>query len=164
MAGVVPRPPEWTATAPVQISATREMRATPTGVFAALADHESWPEWFSTLSKVERIGEQHDGIGSRRRVHVAGRVVVDEEFNVWEPGEAWGFTVHEMSVGLLSSLNELVTLQAIGPDRTRVTYTMALDPKRPAAVLLRLGAKKSVEKNLGNALEALGRRLESGTA
>jgi len=164
MAAMTPRPPEWTRTAPVKVSASREMQATADEVFAALADHETWPEWFAALSKVERLGEQAEGVGSKRRVHIGGRVVIDEEFIVWEPGSAWGFTVYESSPRLLKSLNELVTIQTLAPDRVRVTYLMAIDPTRPVGLLLRAGAKRQLKKNLGSALEALGRRLASNPA
>ena len=164
MAAMTPRPPEWTATAPVKVSASREMRATPDQVFAALADHETWPEWFDALSKVERLGDQAEGVGSRRRVHIGGRAVIDEEFIVWEPGRAWGFTVYDSSPRVLKSLNELVTIQQTGADRVRVTYLMAIEPTRAVGLLLRAGATRQLKKNLGAALDALGRRLESSAA
>ena len=148
----------------MKVSASREMRATPDAVFAALADHESWPEWFEAVSKVERIGDQHDGVGSRRRVHIGGRVTVDEEFIVWEPGKAWGFTCFDTNRKVLRSLNELITIQQTGPDRVRVTYLMAMDPPAPVTLLLRMGAKRQLSKNLGNALESLGERLAHESA
>ena len=159
MTAMTPRPPEWTPTAPVKISAAREMRATPEAVFEALADHETWPEWFEALSKVVLIADPFDGVGSKRRVHIGGRVTVDEEFIVWEPGKAWGFTCIETNRRLLTSLNELVTIQQTGPDRVRVTYLMAMDPTPVTKVLLRLGTKRQLTKNLGAALDALGDRL-----
>lgn len=153
------QPPEWIAKAPVRVSAAREIRATPDQVFAALCDHESWPEWFSSIQSVERLGDQREGVGSRRRVTINKRFVVDEEFIVWEPGKAWGFTVYEASTGAFRTLNELVQIQAIADDRTRVTYTMGFDPSPIVGVLVRLGAKKVLTKNLGQALDNLGRRL-----
>lgn len=162
MAALTPRPPEWTPTAPVKVSVAREMQASPEAVFDALAEHETWPEWFRALSKVERIGDQHDGVGSKRRVEIQGRITADEEFIVWEPGRAWGFTVLETSRKLLRSLNELVTIQETGPDRVRVTYLMAIDPTPLVGVVLRLGATRQLAKNLAAALEALGERLASG--
>ncbi len=153
------QPPEWIAKAPVKVSAAREMRATPDQVFAALCDHESWPEWFTSIQKVERLGDQREGVGSRRRVTVNKRFVVDEEFIVWEPGRAWGFTVYEASTGAFRTLNELVQIQAIADDRTRVTYTMGFDPNPVVGVLMSLGAKKMLARNLGQALDNLGHRL-----
>ena len=163
MGSLTPRPPEWTDTAPVKVAAARELWATPDEVFEALADHESWPDWFDGVTRVERLGHQHGGVGSRRRVIIGGRGRVDEEFNVWEPGTAWGFTGTDMSPPLLRSLNERVTIQPIGPDRVRVTYLMAIDP-RPVVGLVVKVATKRIAKNLAAALESLGRRLEAQRA
>jgi len=155
------QPPEWITTAPVKVSASREMRVTPDQVFAALCDHEAWPEWFSSIQKVERLGDQREGVGSRRRVTINKRFAVDEEFIVWEPGKAWGFTVYEASTGVFRTLNELVEMQVIADDRTRVTYTMGIDPSPVVGVLMKIGAKKVMRKNLGQALDNLGSRLAS---
>lgn len=155
MATLTPRPPDWIHTAPVIASASREIAATAEETFAALADHESWPEWFTTIDRVERIGELTDGTGSKRRVHINSRVRIDEEFNVWDPGKAWGFTILEATIGGIRSMNELVSIQEIGPDRVRVTYTMGIAPApllRPVAKL----ARRALRKNLGAALENLG--------
>ena len=89
---MIPQPPEWTDRAPVKISASREIMASPDEIFTALADHESWPQWFSQLTKIERFGELDEGIGSQRRAFV-NKVEIDEEFIEWEPGTVWGFTV-----------------------------------------------------------------------
>ncbi len=156
------QPPEWIHTAPVRVSASREMRTTPDRIFTALCDHESWPEWFKSIKTVERLGDQREGVGSRRRVTINKRFSVDEEFNVWEPGRAWGFTVYESSMGVFRTLNELVQLQPISDDRTRVTYTMGFNPNPAIGALMKLGAKKVLTKNLGSALENLGERLTPG--
>mgnify|MGYP001817747313 CR=1 FL=1 len=148
------RSPDWTQTAPVKASATREIAATADEVFTALADHETWPEWFTSISRVERFGELDAGVGSNRSVFV-GKVRIDEEFIVWDEGKEWGFTVIAASIGFLRSLNELVTIQDIGPDRVRVTYLMAIDPK-PWAKPLALVARRQLKKNLGEALDNLG--------
>jgi uncharacterized protein YndB with AHSA1/START domain len=155
MAKLTVQPPEWIHTAPVQARATREIAATADEVFAALADHESWPEWFTSIKRVERFGDLDAGVGSNRRVHINKRISVDEEFIVWEPGKEWGFTIVESSVGGLKSMNELVTIQEIGPDRVRVTYKMGIAPKLALTPIVR-AARRGVEKNLGKALDNLG--------
>ena len=155
MATLQTQPPAWIHSAPVQVSATREIAATADEVFAALADHETWPEWFRSIQKVERFGDLTEGLGSHRRVFINKRVVIDEEFIVWEPGKEWGFTIVSSTVGGLKSMNELVTIQEIGPDRVRVTYKMGIAPKPVLAPLLRI-AKRGLVKNLENALEGLG--------
>lgn len=156
------RPPEWTQTAPVKASATREIAATAAEVFAALADHETWPEWFTSITRVERFGDLTEGIGSNRSVFI-GKARIDEEFIVWDEGKEWGFTVIAASIGLLRSLNELVTIQDIGPDRVRVTYLMAIDPKPWAKPLVRV-ARRQLKKNLAEALDNLGPHIEKARA
>jgi carbon monoxide dehydrogenase subunit G len=158
MAKLTTQPPEWIHTAPIQITATREMSATADEVFAALADHETWPEWFPSIQRVERFGDLHEGLGSNRRVFINKRVVIDEEFNVWEPGKQWGFAVVASSVGGLRHMSELVTIEDIGNDRVRVTYTMGIEPKPVLAPILRI-AKRGVEKNLEKALAGLENHL-----
>lgn len=155
MPSLVPRPPEWIHTAPFQASATREIDASPAEVFAALADHEAWPEWFTTLQRIERFGPLDEGVGSNRRVIINKRVSVDEEFNIWEPNTRWGFTILSATIGGLRSMNELVTIEELAPDRSRVTYMMGIEPKRLLAPVLKAG-RKSLEKNLADALENLG--------
>ncbi len=158
------RPPEWTDAAPVHISATRELAASPDEVFAALADHESWPRWFAAVSKVERFGEPTEGLGSRRRVFLGRRFRVEEEFIEWEPGRTWGFTVTGASMGgarWVRSVNERVTIEALDDDTTRVTYLQAIEPAGWLSPLLRL-ARGSTAKRLGTALESLGEHIAAG--
>jgi uncharacterized protein YndB with AHSA1/START domain len=149
------QPPEWIHSAPFQASATRELTATPDEVFAALADHESWPEWFTTIIGVERFGDLHEGIGSNRRVFINKRLAADEEFNVWEPGARWGFVVLSATMPGLKSMVELVTIEDLGDGRSSVTYKMGIEGKFPLSLLLK-GATGAMKKNLGNALDNLG--------
>ena len=161
MRAVAPRPPEWIDSAPVRISAVRDLVAHPDEVFDALADHESWPRWFPALSNVERFGEPAGGLGSHRRVFIGRRITVEEEFNVWEPGRAWGFTITAVSVPGLRSMNERVTLDATGDGGTRVTYVMGIDPSPWFAPLLR-AVRRSVIARLDRALAALDDHIAAG--
>jgi uncharacterized protein YndB with AHSA1/START domain len=156
MGQMTPRSSEWAESAPVRIQATRDMRAEAAAVFAALADHDSWPRWFEQVSRVESIGDRPGGIGARRRVELEGNHVFEEEFVAWEPGRRWGFTILSSSLGGLRSGVELVTLERSGEGRCRVTYTMALDPKLPAVPILWF-VRRGLRKNLEAALA----RLES---
>ena len=158
MPSLTPQPPEWVHSAPFQTSTTRVLDATPDRVFDALADHESWPEWFDAITKVERYGDLHEGVGSKRRIFLNKRVSIDEEFNVWEPGERWGFVVLRSTVPGLNSMSELVTIDDQGDGTSSVTYKMAIDAKFPLSLVLKRAAEPIAQK-LGDALENLGGRL-----
>jgi len=157
---LTPRPPEWTDTAPVKVSASREIVASADDIFTALADHEAWAEWFPKVTQVERYGDLTEGVGSTRRVHI-GKVEVDEEFILWEPGKVWGFTAVEIrgAPNTLDSLNERVSIQQLSPDRCRVTYLMAFGPRPRFTWLFARVLRKPLTKNLRAALAGLERRL-----
>ncbi len=151
----------WTDRAPVQVSVTRDIEASPDEVFAALADHETWPEWFAVLTQVEPYGEPTTGVGSKRRVVIRHRVRLEEEFIEWVPGRVWSFTVLEASGPFfaIESLNERVTIDEIADGRVRVTYLMAMQPKRGLALLFRRVVRPGAAKTLTSALESLEHRL-----
>ena len=157
---MIPQPPEWTDTAPVKISASREIVASADEIFAALADHERWTEWFPKITKVERYGDLDEGIGSNRRVHI-GRVVIDEEFIEWEPGKVWAFTARDVGGApkALESLSERVSIQQLSPERCRVTYVMAIGPRRRLIWLFDKVLRKRLVQVLREALAGLDQRV-----
>ena len=126
MAELTRRTIEWTEQAPVRIEARAESSATPADVFAVLADHERWPEWFPSVRKVTVLGPAA-GVGARRRVTIPG-ASVDEEFIIWEPGVRWSFTGYVAKPGFTRSLVEDCTLRELASGGTAISYTMYLDP------------------------------------
>lgn len=137
MAELVPRKIEWIDSAPIRITARSESSAPPADVFAVLADHERWPDWFPSVRKVTVLGAAA-GVGARRRVAVPG-ATVDEEFIIWEPGVRWSFTGIAARPRFTKSLIEDCVLDKLASGGTAITYTMYLDPPtalRPFVKLL----------------------------
>lgn len=160
MAHLTRQPPEWTDRAPVKIRASREIFATPDEVWAAICDHERWPEWFGAIDGARATGGE--GLGSTRTVTVGKKYDIHEEFIVWDEPRSWGFTVLEAEGPIArigESLNERIDIQVLSPDRVRVTYLMAWQPRKRAGLLLR-AAKGSLTKNLREALAGLERFIE----
>lgn len=122
-----PETVRFTATAPLRIAATREVGAGPDRVFATLADTSSWPRWFPGLDAARWTSQAPFGVGSTRVVEV-GPLEVEERFIVWEPQERFGFTFVATNLPGTRAGVELVELVPIRPGRTRVAYTMALEP------------------------------------
>ncbi len=151
-----PQTVEWIKTAPVIVSASRMINADADSIFAVLADHERWPEWFDGLKDVQVTGTPA-GVGATRRVRVKALGALDEEFIAWEPGRAFGFTVLAMDRPVFKSLTELVTLEP-GDDGVRVTYTQAFAPRRWVAPIFGLMAKRRLPQDLDAALEGLERQ------
>lgn len=155
MTPITPRPLEWVDHAPVLATATRAIPASPDAVWAVLADHERWPEWFSGLKAVETTANGGQGVGGGRRVHL-GPIAVDEEFLAWEPGRRFAFTVTHSSGKGVKSLVEDIRITPSGDDGCSITYTMALDVA--AARVVGPVLRRALTKNLTKALGALAER------
>lgn len=158
MAALTPRPIDWIDRAPIQIEARSESGASPEDVFAVLADHERWPEWFPSVKAVTVIGAA-SGVGARRRVSVPG-LTVDEEFIVWEPGVRWTFTGLAAKPGILRSLIEDCRLEPLPSGGTSICYTMYLEPPKVMVPLVRLAAPQ-IKRNNTRALANLAERAAS---
>lgn len=145
MTKLVPRPIDWIDSAPVRIEATATSAAAPEQVFAVLADHERWTEWFPQVRKVEVTGPA-TGVGARRRVTIPG-AKIDEEFIVWEPGQRWSFTGTAATVRLVRSLVEDCRLTSLASGGTAINYTMYLDPPVPMRPLFGLLGSQIAKNN-----------------
>ena len=155
MGVLAPRPIEWIQLAPLAIEGRAESTAPPSEVFAVLADHERWPEWFPSVRKVEVLGPA-EGVGARRRVHIPG-AKIDEEFIVWEPGMRWSFTATAASPEVMTSLVEDCRLEATPNGGTRITYTMYIEPHAGLRLFVKLGAGR-MRANNNRAMQNLASR------
>jgi hypothetical protein len=150
MRELLPRPIAWIADAPIRIEGRATSAAAPDAVFAVLADHERWPEWFPNVRKVEVMGPA-TGVGARRRVHVP-RVVVEEEFIVWDPGKRWAFTGTAARPRFVRSIVEDCRLEPTPDGGTSISYSMYLDPTgvyRPIVKASQGTIRKSIEQAVG---------------
>ena len=159
MAELTRRTIEWTAQAPIRIEARAESSASPSDVFAVLADHERWPEWFPSVRKVTVLGPAA-GVGARRRVTIPG-ASVDEEFIVWDPGVRWSFTATAAKPGFTKSLVEDCILTELPSGGTAITYTMYFDPPAVLRPVMKVMAGR-LRANNTKALTNLARRAAGG--
>ena len=83
---------------PVSFSGSATTTASPEAVFAILADHERWPEWFPVLKKEEVLGPRREGVGTRRLATIPGGKI-EELIIAWDPGQRFAFTATVVSPG-----------------------------------------------------------------
>ncbi len=148
--------PAFYETAPLRFGASRVIPAQPEEVFAALADTESWPSWFRTITKAEWTSAAPHGVGSTRRVHL-GPIKIDEQFIVWEPGKAWGFTFKHTTIPVAKAGAERVDLEPEGTG-TRVTYTLFVDPLPGLGGVTKV-LKRGIDKGFADGLKGLEKHL-----
>ena len=118
-------PPEWIDSAPIVVDESIVIQAPPSEVWAEIADHESWPEWFEALRRVEP-GSTASGVGGTRRV-TAGPLTFDEEFTVWDDDEHFAFGVTATKLPMLAAMAESVRLEPVDDGSAcKVTYRQGL--------------------------------------
>jgi hypothetical protein len=97
-------------------------------VFEAIsADPSTWT-WFPGITSGGYEGAGPHGVGSRRKVSMAG-AVYRETILAWDPPSRWVYRVDETTVPLAHALVEDWTIIDRG-DHTVVRWTFAIDPRR----------------------------------
>lgn len=156
------RPPEWIDSAPIVVDESIVIDAPPSAVWAEIADHASWPEWFTALDRVEP-GPTAEGVGGTRRV-IAQRLPIDEEFTVWDVDEHFAFAVTHSKLPILAALAESIRLEALdGGESSKVTYRQGVQGRTGFGWLMKLVWSRAAA-GLPPALAALKQRVESRAA
>lgn len=153
------RQPEWIDTAPIVVTETIEIDATPNDVWTHIADHATWPEWFKALDEVHP-GTTPTGVGGTRRVFVTP-LAIDEVFTAWDEGEHFAFAIVGSKLPILAAAAESVRLEPLDDGRCRVTYRQGVEGRRGLGWLMKL-AWTPAAKGLAPALASLKRRVEAG--
>jgi uncharacterized protein YndB with AHSA1/START domain len=145
---------EWADQAPLIVQATATSTAPPEAVFAVLADHERWPEWFGAVTRVVVTGAR-EGVGATRRVHLPG-ASFEEVFLAWDVGSRWAFTVTAARPKLMRALVEDCRLTP-ADGGTHIDYRMCFEPTRWSGPVMRLVAGR-MRAQLQGAVDALALR------
>jgi uncharacterized protein YndB with AHSA1/START domain len=130
----------WVPTAPVVLTDTFSLGATPQQVFDVLADLRGWSNWYGGMKKV-RIDGADSGVGATRTVWV-GSTRVAERFIEWRPGERVTFAIIGSNTPGLGSMVEDWAVAADPTDASRsvLTATVGIAPSgllRPFPGLVR---------------------------
>ena len=121
------RPPAWIETAPIRTSTSVEIGATPDTVWGYLADHTSWPRWFTLVDRVDLTGPP-TGVGGARRV-VIQRLPFDEQFTVWDQDREFSWAVTGSRLPILALMAESMRLEPTD-EGCRLDYTQGLQARR----------------------------------
>ncbi|MFN3257244.1 MAG: SRPBCC family protein [Ilumatobacter sp.] len=153
----VVQPPEWIDSAPILVEREIVIDATPAEVWSRIADHEHWPDWFTSLDTVEVTGRP-TGVGGGRTVTVK-RISIVEEFTAWDDDEHFAFAVTSSPIPMLRTLAESVRLVPEG-DGCRIVYRQGLSGRRFLGWAMSL-AWKQAAKQLEVALSNLKAQVEA---
>jgi uncharacterized protein YndB with AHSA1/START domain len=106
-----------------KFASTVKIDAPPEKVWALLADQEGWPRWFKGMQKVTVEGTP--GVGTGRKMHLGGPVVLDEVITHWEPNRLFGYKVRNNP--LVKGHQGLIAITPAYGGGVVVTYTTELE-------------------------------------
>src|SRR5262249_13036249 len=118
-----------------RIAACAIVRASPTKVFAALADAPAWPRWFADMTSTEWTTAERSGVGAVRMATLKfGRF--EERMFPWDPGVQFAVCIDGASPPLIKRAAEDWRLFPMdGGTATRIEWTLLADPTLLARVL-----------------------------
>ncbi|MCT2591343.1 SRPBCC family protein [Streptomyces sp. N2-109] len=143
--------------APVRLVFVQRAAAAPEAVFAALREVDSWPRWYSAVTKARPLDA-----GARRVIHLRGGTRFLETVIAAEEPERYAYRVDATNAPGVRAILEDWRLTPSGSG-TVVRYTMAVDGTAPARTGLRL-LGPGLERAFRAAVRKLDRRLAAAEA
>jgi ribosome-associated toxin RatA of RatAB toxin-antitoxin module len=131
-------------------SASSDVDAPIAVVWAVVQDVDHWAEWQSTLGEVTVTQADDNGRATQCRVKIDAKITQISMTLDCSYGEPSQMTFTRTS-GDLSSLQGSWKLADLGDDRTRATYTLAVDPGGVIGFLLNAERKEKLRALLVDA-------------
>ena len=119
---------DFLSSAPARFDAQVEVHATPEQIFEVFEDAHAWTVWAPPITNVDWTSPKPYGVGTTRTVSMIGGLVGYEEFIAWERGKRMAFCFVGASRNNVSAFAEDYRVTALGAGKTRVEWTMAMEP------------------------------------
>lgn len=110
-------------------------------VFDVLTGDREFFEWLAPLAECRWTTPAPHGVGSKRQIALDmlappghGRadaltaLLVRERFLAWERGKRFTFAIEAVTIPLVRRMVEDIQLERLGPQRTRMRYTVHYEP------------------------------------
>lgn len=142
-----------------QTTSTIVVDAPRADVMAVIADFESYPAWATGMKSVEVVERGPSGRAEQVAFSLDVTPIKDEYTlaYTWFGDESVTWTLARGK--MLTALDGAYELTALAPDRTEVTYRLALDVSIPLIGMLKRKGEKIL---IDAALKGLKKRVESG--
>lgn len=114
-------------TAPLRVQCTLEAKCSPEVLFETLRGDTVWTEWAGVIQNVKWTSPKPYAQNSTRDVTITGDMLVRELFFHWEENERVAFYVTESTIPGLTSFAEDYVVERLGPNETRLTWTIAIE-------------------------------------
>ncbi len=131
---------DYPARAPRRFVIERELACSADRLFTLLGDPDQWPRWFPDMRAMRWLSPEGERakVGAIRRADTGSGDVI-EHFVAWDPPRRIGFYAEKMSTPIATEFFEDYVIEALGPDRSRLKWTVGYQlrlPLRPLAFVI----------------------------
>ena len=154
MFSLEPQPLAFADTAPLRVTDSATIEASPARVFGAFADTASWPRWFPLMHKARWVTAEIDQVGAEREVALRLLGGYVERFIAWEPGARFAFTMTQSSSPMARAIVEDFRFTGVDGG-TRIDWVLAADPRTLGKI-----ARPALEQIMPRVFRRAGKQLE----
>ena len=113
--------------APLRVQCSMVAKCTPETLFETLRGDTVWTQWAGVIQGVNWTSEKPYARSSTRDVELVGGMMVRELFFHWEENERVAFYVTESTIPNLRKFAEDYIVERVGPNETRLIWTVAIE-------------------------------------
>jgi hypothetical protein len=114
-------------TAPTRFSETFDIAKPAEAVWAELTGDKPL-DWCRALS-ITWTSPRPLGLGATRTAKILGALTANERFFIWEEGRRKSFCITDTNLPVFNRLAEDFLVEPLSTDRSRFTWTIAMEPK-----------------------------------
>lgn len=118
---MTPQGADYVNTAPLCLTQSTIINAPIEKVWSVIDDTPGYTNWFPGLKWGKFENPKETGLGATRLAQLNSSKYY-ERMIVYKPQHQWGFTMLESNSGACSSIAEVITLEKISENQTKVTY------------------------------------------
>ena len=155
---MIPQGEQYVDDAPIRFTKSIVIDAPANRVWETLDDTPGFASWFPGVKWGKMVVASEKGMGAKRLAQL-NNIKYYEEIIAYEKDKAWGITMIESSTGLIRSITEVMYLEAIDANTTKVIFKGGYE-YRGMGKLLKGMMGKTTMKIWTSALEGLKKYVE----
>lgn len=159
---MTPQGESYVDNAPVRLTHSMVINAPVSKIWGVVDNTPGFVNWFPGVKWGKMVVETEKGVGAKRLAQL-DNFKYYEEIIAYEREKAWGITMIESTSGMCKSITEVIYLEAIDSNSTKVIFKGGYEYSLMARLIKGM-MRKTIMKTWINALNGLKEYVEKGTS